>query len=302
MRPARSARSRRCGGDRADGIFAPAPAAGEEATSSTAAGAGCRARARRVRRRVRRGSTRLRARELHGAARRRLTREVDSLFEPDDVRPRTRPIADAAARRAHAPATLDEFVGQEHLLGEGSRAAHGDRAGPPALDDPVRAARGREDDAGADHGRRRDAAFEELSAVEAGRAEVRAVIERAAAPPPDWRRADDLLPRRDPPLQQGPAGRAAAGGRGGPRDADRRDDREPVVRGQRRAALAMPGLRAARGAEPADVVIVLRARSTRRVRRAADDDALELLAARAGGDARTALAALELACGHATAG
>ena len=44
------------------------------------------------------------------------------------------------------PASLGEFVGQEHLLGRGS-ALRGDRGGPPALDDPVRAARHREDDA-----------------------------------------------------------------------------------------------------------------------------------------------------------
>ena len=49
---------------------------------------------------------------------------------------------------------------------------------------------------------------------------------------------DGVLPRRDPPLQQGPAGRAAAGGRGRSGHADRRDHREPRVRGQRRTALA----------------------------------------------------------------
>ena len=38
------------------------------------------------------------------------------------------------------------------------------------------------------------------------------------------------------------------------------------------------------------------ARSTRRCGAEADDDAIAFLAARAGGDARTALAALELAC------
>ena len=69
---------------------------------------------------------------------------------------------------------------------------------------------------------------------------ARARERRAAGP------RDDLLPRRDPPLQQGPAGRAAARGRGRPGDADRRDDREPVLRGQQRADLPHPGLRAAR--------------------------------------------------------
>ena len=87
-----------------------------------------------------------------------------------------------------------------------------------------------------------DAAFEELSAVQAGRAEVRAVLERAAHRRDDGATGERgqtvLLPRRDPPLQQGPAGRTAAGGRGRPRHVDRSDHREPRVRGQRRAALA----------------------------------------------------------------
>ena len=82
--------------------------------------------------------------------------------------------------------------------------------------------------------------------MQAGSKEVRELLEarrRAARAP---RRADDLLPRRDPPLQQGAAGRAAAGGRGGARDARGRHDREPLLRGQLGAALALPDLRAAR--------------------------------------------------------
>ena len=50
----------------------------------------------------------------------------------------------------------------------------------------------------------------------------------------------DPVPRRDPPVQQGPAGRAAAGGGGRPRRADRRHHREPVLRGQRPAAVRAP--------------------------------------------------------------
>ena len=113
-----------------------------------------------------------------------------------------------------------------------------------------------------------DAAFEELSAVQAGRPEVREVLETRRGAPP--RRArHDLLPRRDPPLQQGPAGRAAAGRRGGARDADRRDDGEPVVRGQRRAALARARLRAG-GADGGARAHAAAARArARRVRRGA---------------------------------
>ncbi len=144
------------------------------------------------------------------------------------------------------PASLSELIGQEHLLGPGSALRALDRGGPAPLDGALRAARERQDHArppgrGA-RGRRLRGGLRR----EAGRPEVRAVIERADAPPADERRADALLPRRDPPLQQGPAGRPAPRGRGGPRHADRGDHREPLLRGQLRAALARAGLRAPR--------------------------------------------------------
>ena len=169
------------------------------------------------------------------------TDRVDRLFDSAADGPAARPIRDRGARRQAPlaarmrPRTLDEFVGQEHLLGEGSALRAAIEHGRAALDGPLRAARDRQDDARADRRRRAaDAAFEELSAVEAGRAEVRAVIDaRRSTARRRPARADGPLPRRDPPLQQGPAGRAAARRRGGPGDADRRDDREPVLRGQR---------------------------------------------------------------------
>ena len=167
----------------------------------------------------------------------------DSAFRRGD-RTRRGPRAAAAPRPGHAPlatrarpATLAEFVGQEHLLSPGSalrRAIEEGKPhsmifhGPPGSGKTTLA---RIVAAEA------NAAIEEESAVAAGRAEVRAVIERARQRV-RHRRGDDLLPRRDPPLQQGPAGRAAAGGRGGPDHADRRDDREPVLRGQLGAAVA----------------------------------------------------------------
>src|SRR6266699_879594 len=52
------------------------------------------------------------------------------------------------------------------------------------------------------------------------------------------------LHRRDPPLQQGPAGRHPAARRRRHRDADRRHHGEPVVRGDRAAALAQPRVQA----------------------------------------------------------
>ena len=53
------------------------------------------------------------------------------------------------------------------------------------------------------------------------------------------------LRRRDPPLQPRPAGRLSAGCRGRHRDPGRRHHREPVLRADRRVAVARPGLRAA---------------------------------------------------------
>ncbi len=61
----------------------------------------------------------------------------------------------------------------------------------------------------------------------------------AGGPPPG--RPHGPVHRRDPPLQQGPARRPPAGRRGRHGHPDRRDDREPLVRGQRRAAVAVPG-------------------------------------------------------------
>ena len=90
-----------------------------------------------------------------------------------------------------------------------------------------------------------EGAFEEESAVNAGRAEIRAVIERARERRGRGARRPSLH-RRDPSLQQGPAGRPVAGGRGRDADPDRGDDREPLLRGQLGAAFAMPGLECGR--------------------------------------------------------
>ena len=80
--------------------------------------------------------------------------------------------------------------------------------------------------------------------------------------------------------------------------ARRRHDREPVLRGQLRAALARAHLRAARagaGRRARDPATGAGPRGVRGEHRRGE--ALEFLAARSAGDARTALSALELACG-----
>ncbi len=158
--------------------------------------------------------------------------------------PHRRPCARGAARGAPAPADVRGGRRPAAPARRGHGAAARARRRAPALDDPLRPAGHRQDDARPPrrgHGERR------LRGAVGGRGRTRRGARGArarVASPQVLRRADDLLPRRDPPLQQGAAGHAAAGGRGGARDAHRGDDREPVLRGQRRAAVAQPGLRA----------------------------------------------------------
>jgi putative ATPase len=98
------------------------------------------------------------------------------------ARPAEPEAGDAASRPLAVrmrPRSLAEFVGQTHLLAEGSALRTAIEQGRPhsmVLYGPPGSGKTTLARMVAEHSR---AAFEELSAVQAGRAEVRAVIERA---------------------------------------------------------------------------------------------------------------------------
>ena len=106
---------------------------------------------------------------------------MDQLFQPEEPaepRPAAPPLDGPLAARMR-PRSLDEFVGQEHLLGEGSAlrtAIESGRLHSMVLYGPPGTGKTTLARMTAEHA---DAAFEELSAVNAGRPEVREVIARA---------------------------------------------------------------------------------------------------------------------------
>ncbi|HEY5286060.1 MAG TPA: replication-associated recombination protein A [Solirubrobacteraceae bacterium] len=222
---------------------------------------------------------------------------MDSLFDPADAEAGTHSAPDTAPLAARMrPTTLDEFVGQEHLLSAGSALRTAIEQGKPhsmILHGPPGSGKttlARIIAASA------SAAFEELSAVEAGRAEVRAVLARARERRLGERETiffldeihrfnkgqqDALLPA----VEEGLVTLIGA------------TTENPSFE-VNRALLSRTRLYELSELTEENVLTLLRRALEHGECGEAqvDEQAIEMLAARAQGDARTALSALELAC------
>jgi putative ATPase len=220
---------------------------------------------------------------------------VERLFDPPDKRPDHRPPPDGPLAARMRPQTLAEFVGQEHLLGEGSALRAALESGRPhsmVLYGPPGAGKTTLARLAAQHA---DAAFEELSAVQAGRAEVREVIARARERRAGGRatiffldeihrfnkaQQDALLPA----VEEGLLTLIGA------------TTENPYFE-VNNALLSRTQIYELHELSAADIETLLRRAIERgeTANTAVPDEVIEFLAARAGGDARSALNALELA-------
>ena len=221
---------------------------------------------------------------------------MDSLFdppEPADERPLDRVPPDGPLAARLRPQTLDDYVGQEHLLGPGSTLRAAIEAGrPPSmlLYGPPGTGKTTLARLVAHHA---DMAFEELSAVNAGKAEVRTVLESARARIDRGRRTlffldeihrfnkaqqDQLLPA----VEDGTVTLIGA------------TTENPYFE-VNSALISRMQVYALEPLSPGDLETLVR-RGVDALGCAVGDEVVEFLALRAAGDARSALNALELAC------
>src|SRR4051794_4218538 len=217
------------------------------------------------------------------------------LFDPPEEEPARREIADAAELPLPArmrPRTLEEFVGQSHLLGPSSALRTAIQSGEPhsmILYGPPGTGKTTLARMLADYS---DAAFEELSAVEAGRPEVREVIARARERRRGGRHTiffldeihrfnkaqqDALLPA----VEEGLVVLVGA------------TTENPYFE-VNSALISRTQIYELRELTPEDIGGLLR-RALELLSASVSDEVLEFLATRSGGDARAALNALELA-------
>jgi putative ATPase len=227
---------------------------------------------------------------------------MDRLFDPPEKRPGDENVSGGPLAARMRPRTLDEYVGQEHLLAEGSALRAALESGHPhsmVLYGPPGTGKTTLARLAAEHA---DAAFDELSAVQAGRAEVRDVIARARERQAGGRgtiffldeihrfnkaQQDALLPA----VEEGLVTLIGA------------TTENPYFE-VNNALLSRTQIYELRSLTAAHIEGLLR----RAIERgecgevAIADEVVAFLAARAGGDARTALNALELACSTAAGG
>ena len=142
------------------------------------------------------------------------------------------------------PRTLDEFVGQDHIVGPGRLLRRGHPGRPALVADLLRAARHRQDYPRAGDRRHHPRPLHRAERGAGRRETTPRGDRRGARVARPARRAHHPVYRRGAPLEQGAAGRAAAERRERHHRADRRHHREPLLRGDQAAGEPQPHLSA----------------------------------------------------------